>query len=143
MEFHFLFPQNVFRESLQLRARKSEDFQPVGESAKRFEYLPWTSTPGPQGVRTQLIRQFNVTLEKAIPIAEDATLKTIFYQQLVDLCDLVLDGYKSQLDSISSGDRRQAVVYKQYEKDRHALIMPLGMLLIFVPTGLPPLSVNY
>jgi hypothetical protein len=31
-----------------------------------------------------------------------------------------------QLDTIANEDRKQTVVFKQYEKDRAALIMPLG-----------------
>jgi hypothetical protein len=48
------------------------------------------------------------------------------YHQLVEVCDLVLDGYRTQLETISNEERKMAVVFKQYEKDRTALIMPLG-----------------
>ena len=43
---------------------------------------------------------------------------------MVDLSDLVLDGYRCQLERCSTGPRKEAVL-KIYEKDRKALIMPL------------------
>lgn len=53
-------------------------------------------------------------------------MRVSLYHQLVELCDLILDGYRTQLDTVASEDRKMAVVFKQYEKDRAAMIMPLG-----------------
>ena len=61
--------QTVFRECLQVRSKNFREFQPQGDQASRLEYQPWTSAPGPRGVRTLLLRQFNITLEKAVPLA--------------------------------------------------------------------------
>ena len=63
------FFQTIFRECLQVRSKNLHDFRPHGDSASKLEYQPWTSAPGPKGLRTLLIRQFNLTLEKAVPIA--------------------------------------------------------------------------
>jgi hypothetical protein len=52
-----------------MRSKNFREFQPQGDQASRLEYQPWTSAPGPRGLRTLLLRQFNVTLEKAVPLA--------------------------------------------------------------------------
>ena len=59
-------------------------------------------------------------------LADGSTVRSSLYHQLVELCDLILDGYRTQLETISNEERKMAVVFKQYEKDRAALIMPLG-----------------
>ena len=47
--------------------------------------------------------------------------------QLVDLCDLVLDGYSKQIGSIGEGDRARAkAVNRAYERDRKEMILALG-----------------
>ena len=62
-------------------------------------------------------------------LAEDGSVRASLYRQLVELCDLILDGYRTQLQTIRNEDRKMAVVFKQYEKDRSALILPLGTTL--------------
>ena len=91
-----------------------------------MEHIPWTSAPGPSpnGLRVLLIRQFQITLEKIIPLAEDASVRNVLFQQLVDLTDFILNGYKAQLESIPSQDRK-LTVQKEFEKDRATLILPL------------------
>jgi hypothetical protein len=59
---------------------------------------------------------------------EDGSSRAALFQQLVDLCDFILDGYCSQIATIPKEDRKKVVVKKQYETDRAALIMPLGNL---------------
>ena len=39
---------------------------------------------------------------------------------------MILDGYRTQLETITNEERKLAVVFKQYEKDRSSLILPLG-----------------
>ena len=46
---------------------------------------------------------------------------------MVEISDIVLDGYRAQLERCPAGSRKEAVL-KMYEKDRKALIAPLGML---------------
>jgi len=58
---------------------------------------------------------------------EDGGTRGLLFEQLVDLCDFILDGYCTQIATISNEDRKKAVIKKQYEKDRAALIMPLGL----------------
>lgn len=96
--------------------------------ASSQEWIPWTcaSGPPPEGLRSILIRQFHVTLDKGVPIAEDDNVKGQLFQQMVELADLILDGYRTQLESFAAdGQQRKAAVVKQFEKDRSAIITPL------------------
>ena len=107
----------VLRDALQTRQRKQEEFRrqrmvkqhleaaaatssrkTEEEADSDFEFLPWTSTPGPVGMRTALMNQFRATAEKALPLAEDSAARSAMATQLSDLADLVLEGYRAQLD---------------------------------------------
>ena len=61
-----------------------------------------------------------VTVDKGVPIAEDDNVKGQLFQQLIELGDLILEGYKSQLESFppeAAGDgalaQRRSAVLKQ------------------------------
>ena len=114
----------VLKEVTRVRALKKEEFCPPKALMQRFEYLPWTSLPGPQGIRTLLMRQFHLTLTKVVPLVEDAGKKEEFYQQCTELADFVLDGYKCQLDTVWNNERQKSIL-KMYEKDRSDLTMAL------------------
>ena len=120
----------VLKECLSHRARKQREFsignEHENELSHQLEYLPWTCAPGPSpnGLRYLLIRQFQIILEKVIPLAEDASVRKALFGQLVEICDFVLDGYKTQLESIHTADR-QLAVQKEFEKDRASMIQPL------------------
>ena len=113
----------VLKEVLKIRNSKKNDFSSPESNA--YEYLPWTASPGPQGLRTLLMRQFHLTLNKVTPLAEDSSAKIEFYQQCVELTDFILDGYKNQLGSLWKNIDRQKAVLKMYEKDRQEMIMAL------------------
>ena len=121
----------MVRDVARIRSSKKDDFIPPQASQSRetasaahFEYLPWTSSPGPLGLRTLLMRQFHLTLNKVIPLVEDPSKKIDFYQQCVELADFVLEGFKAQMDSIWDEGRQKAVI-KMYERDRSSLVMAL------------------
>ena len=120
----------ILKECLTYRSRKQREFsignEHPNEVSTKLEYLPWTSAPGPppNGLRTLLIRQFQITLEKIIPLGEDVSVRNILFHQLVEICDFILDGYRTQLESIPEQDRKSAV-QKEFEKDRTSLILPL------------------
>lgn len=139
----FFLMQTVIRDAIQSRHRRWSEFC---STPLKSEYLPWTSTPGPKGVRTALLNQFKTTNDKVIALAEDAnvrvalctqviifesykyksSLKSVCLFQMVDLADLVLDGYQTQLEKLVDGSERKKTVKKMFEKDRKDLIMPLG-----------------
>ncbi len=113
----------VVRDVLGAREAKAEEFAARPDSA--FEMLTWTSDPSPRGLRTALAAQFKRSAESAVPIAEDAETRAKICAQMVDLADVVLDGYRVQLDSLLAGDSRKDAVYKAYEKDRGKMVSAL------------------
>ena len=120
----------LLNECLAYRLRKQREFsinnEHKNENSSSLEHIPWTCAPGPSpnGMRSLLIRQFQITLEKIIPLSEDASVRNVFFQQLIELCDFVLGGYTSQLETILNQERKLAVL-KEFEKDRASLILPL------------------
>ncbi len=114
----------MMKEVSRVRSMKKGEFAPPQDKAAKFEALPWTSLPGPQGMRTLLMRQFHLTLNKVVPLVDDQFRKTDFFQNAVEIADFVLEGYKSQIDSIWS-EARQKAVLKMYEKDRSSFVMAL------------------
>ena len=85
----------VLKECLSHRARKQREFsidnEHENELSHQLEYLPWTCAPGPSpnGLRYLLIRQFQIILEKVIPLAEDASVRKALFGQFVDISDFV------------------------------------------------------
>ena len=121
---------SLLNECLAYRLRKQREFsinnEHKNENSSNLEHIPWTCAPGPSpnGMRSLLIRQFQISLEKIIPLSEDASVRNVFFQQLIELCDFVLGGYTSQLETILNQERKLAVL-KEFEKDRASLILPL------------------
>ena len=110
---------------MNFRQKKASEFTPVThEQVANLEYIPWTSTPGPKGLRTLLMVQFRAAMEHGFSLAEDGNTKSLIIQQLVNIIDIVLDGYQVQLER-AKGARKSSVM-KQYEKDRSEMIMAIG-----------------
>ena len=120
----------ILRECVSYRVRKerelSNNVDHQNEFSSKFEHAPWTCAPGPSpnGLRNLLIQQFQLLHEKIIPLAEDASVRSVLFKQLIDLSDFILDGYKTQLESIPNQDRKMAF-QKEFEKDRASMILPL------------------
>ena len=55
----------MLKEVLKIRQTKRDEF-----SNEKYEFLPWTASPGPHGLRTLLMRQFFLTLNKVVPLGE-------------------------------------------------------------------------
>ncbi|KAF3823823.1 hypothetical protein GH733_006827 [Mirounga leonina] len=90
------------------------------------EYVPWTATSGPSGIRTVIERQHGIVLKVVYPQA-DSNLRNILTEQLVALIDCFLDGYVSQLKSLDrSGDQeRYSSLEMEYLQKRSDLLSPL------------------
>lgn len=74
-------------------------------------------------------KQHGITVENALPEVSDSTQRGIIYQQLVELTDAVLDGFRAQLDSIklSAGESVHYMeVLRQYEMERSRLLAPFS-----------------
>ena len=64
-----------------------------------------------------------------MPEANDVKDRGALFQQLLELSDIVLDGYRSQLESIKHGpgeNQRYLEVLRKYEQDRTTLIKPFS-----------------
>lgn len=90
------------------------------------EFIPWTATQGPRGIRVLLLDQHTTTVEAGLSRAEDGATRAKLYTQMVDLGDEILTGYQPQLRSLTnlSHDSHQALL-RAYERDRYNLIKPL------------------
>ncbi|XP_019481902.1 PREDICTED: nuclear pore complex protein Nup133 [Hipposideros armiger] len=90
------------------------------------EYIPWTATSGPAGIRTAILRQHAVALKVVYPQA-DSSLRNVLIEQLVALIDCFLDGYVSQLKSLdkSSDQERYNNLEMEYLQKRAHLLSPL------------------
>uniref|UniRef100_A0ABK0LY53 Nucleoporin 133 n=1 Tax=Rattus norvegicus TaxID=10116 RepID=A0ABK0LY53_RAT len=97
--------------------------EPLG---KEPEYVPWTATSGPSGIRTVIMRQHGIILKTVYPQA-DSNLRSIVMEQLVALIDCFLDSYVSQLKSLekSSDQERYSSLEVEYLQKRSELLSPL------------------
>ena len=71
-----------------------------------------------------------LTVGQGLPNAEDVQTRGILFQQLMEMTELVLDGYVTQLESIADSEgqhtNRYMEVEQRYHQERSTLIMPLG-----------------
>ncbi|XP_045393001.1 nuclear pore complex protein Nup133 isoform X2 [Lemur catta] len=93
---------------------------------KEPEYVPWTATSGPAGIRTVIVRQHEIVLKTVYPQA-DSNLRNILTEQLVTLIDCFLDSYVSQLNSLdrSNDQERFISLDEEYAQKRSELLSPL------------------
>ncbi|CAG2175351.1 unnamed protein product, partial [Oppiella nova] len=96
----------------------------------KCEYIPWTSTVGVNGMRTSLVKQFEFLVNYGIEstntsaVEDDIQLKGAICQKMVDLSDIILDGFVCQLKSIDNTNRYQTVE-RNFESCRAKCIEPL------------------
>ncbi|XDA90985.1 hypothetical protein R6Z07F_020596 [Ovis aries] len=93
---------------------------------KEPEYIPWTATSGPAGIRTAIVCQHRTVLKVVYPQA-DSNLRNVLTEQLVALIDGFLDGYVSQLKSVdkSNDQERYSNLEMEYLQKRSDLLSPL------------------
>ncbi|XP_059094944.1 nuclear pore complex protein Nup133-like [Tigriopus californicus] len=115
--------QRVLKDALQVREKKALEFSPPKSLIEEMEYIPWSSAPGPKGLRTALINQVKISMEKGLSLAENKATRVEIVKQVVHLIDFILDGFLCQLNKTK--EARRPVVLKQYEKNRSELISTL------------------
>jgi len=123
---------NVFQEVCRFRQSQGSLYDGLGKTG--CEYVSLTATVGPYGIRTSLLKQLDVLVKNAhkndpcgpgrFP-EEDIQLKGLLSQKIMDLSDIILDGYVCQLKSIDQTSERYRVVHKCYEADRLSCLKPL------------------
>ncbi|XP_022083153.1 nuclear pore complex protein Nup133-like isoform X2 [Acanthaster planci] len=123
--------QGMLKEAWHLRQSRALIYQSDSGPASNptIQYIPWTASAGPKGIRSLLVQQHRITLEQGIPNSEDVQSRGALYQQVMELTDLILEGYVTQLESVGLSSGKDSVEYEEleqkYHQERHALIMPL------------------
>ncbi|XP_017381982.1 nuclear pore complex protein Nup133 [Cebus imitator] len=121
---------NILKDMLQAashyRQNRNSLYRKEEPPEKEPEYVPWTATSGPGGIRTVIMRQHEIVLKVVYPQA-DSNLRNIVTEQLVALIDCFLDGYVSQLKSVdkSSNQERYDNLEMEYLQKRSDLLSPL------------------
>ena len=76
-----------------------------------------------------LILQFKICIDKGFPEAEDGQQRALLSQSYSGLADLLLDGYRDQITSLSQSDAtlaRGAEVQSAFANHRDQIISPLS-----------------
>lgn len=108
----------------QWRKQKSEFFAPKGRFVPQScEYLPWTAAPGNEGLRDSLILQHSLTIKYGARTTGELELKNRFYEHLLNITDLILDGKRAHIESLQGKPKHEALNH-QYEAQRSDLIKP-------------------
>ncbi|TFK08504.1 gamma-aminobutyric acid receptor subunit rho-3 [Platysternon megacephalum] len=121
---------NIIKDMLQAASQYRQSrasLYKTGELPEREpEYVPWTASSGPAGIRTAIIRQHGIILKVVYPQA-DSNLRSIVAEQLVALLDCFLDGFVSQLKSVDrpADQDRYNNLEMEYVQKRSELLSPL------------------
>lgn len=118
--------KDMLQAATHYRLNKSSLYSQEEPLGKEPEYVPWTATSGPSGIRTAITRQHGIILKMVYPQA-DSNLRSIVMEQLVALIDCFLDSYVSQLKSLekSSEQERYSSLEVEYLQKRSELLSPL------------------
>uniref|UniRef100_A0A8C6ZRM5 Nucleoporin 133 n=1 Tax=Nothoprocta perdicaria TaxID=30464 RepID=A0A8C6ZRM5_NOTPE len=121
---------NIIKDMLQAACQYRQSrasLYKTGELPEREpEYLPWTASSGPAGVRAALTRQHGLILKVVYPQV-DSNLRSIVAEQLVALLDCFLDGFVAQLLSVDrpADQERYSNLEMEYVQKRSELLAPL------------------
>nr|XP_020137035.1 nuclear pore complex protein Nup133 isoform X2 [Microcebus murinus] len=121
---------NILKDMLQAashyRQNRNSLYRREAPLEKEPEYVPWTATSGPGGIRTVIARQHEIVLKIVYPQA-DSNLRNIVTEQLVALIDCFLDGYVSQLKSVDRANDQERFISldEEYLQKRSDLLSPL------------------
>ncbi|XP_038250362.1 nuclear pore complex protein Nup133 isoform X1 [Dermochelys coriacea] len=121
---------NIIKDMLQAASQYRQSrasLYKTGELPEREpEYVPWTASNGPAGIRTAIVRQHGIILKVVYPQV-DSNLRSIVAEQLVALLDCFLDGFVSQLKSVDrpADQDRYNNLEMEYVQKRSELLSPL------------------
>ncbi|XP_006811533.1 nuclear pore complex protein Nup133-like [Saccoglossus kowalevskii] len=120
--------EGMLHEAWQFRQSKALVYQSTNSSIAQLEFIPWTASTGPKGMRALLVRQHSLVLEYGINETEDVQWRGTLFQQLLELTDILLDGYLAQLESVKEKHSEDSDQYSElkhvYEQQRYVLIIP-------------------
>ncbi|XP_036386531.1 nuclear pore complex protein Nup133 [Megalops cyprinoides] len=121
---------NIIKDMLQTashyRETKASQYRAPESDRVEPEFIPWTASSGPGGVRTVITRQHEIIVKMVYPHA-DTELRASLNEQLVALLDAYLSGYVAQLNSLSwpSQQERYNSLEMEYTQKRSELLTPL------------------
>ncbi|MBN3309249.1 NU133 protein, partial [Amia calva] len=117
---------NIIKAAGQYRETKASLYKSPGFNTTEPEYIPWTASSGPGGLRTVIVRQHEVILSRVYPHA-GSDLRNTLNEQLVALLDSYLDGYVTQLKSLNrpKDQERYNNLELEYTQKRSELLAPL------------------
>ena len=88
------------------------------------------------------VLQHGITVQYGVANTDAAEHKTLLFQQLVAMADVLLDGYRTQLESIKwhlkhqskdfATETRYEETLRKYERDRASLIAPLSTFRLYI-----------
>ena len=124
----------VFQDISFFRKNQSAFQEAISEAKNYPEYNLWTNTNGLKGIRSTLLKQIDLLISYGIETkfkpgtideASDIRTRTLLYQKLIDITDIVLEGYLYQLRIVKPTSDRYKVIRKDFENDRARCIKPL------------------
>ncbi|KAJ8416065.1 hypothetical protein AAFF_G00380870 [Aldrovandia affinis] len=116
---------DMLKAASQYRETKASLYRAAESSRTEPEFIPWTATSGPGGVRTVIAGQHEVIMKVVLPHA-DSELRGSLNEQLVALLDAYLGGYVAQLSSLSrpSQQERYSSLELEYTQKRAEVLAP-------------------
>ncbi|KAG1670395.1 Nuclear pore complex protein Nup133 [Nymphon striatum] len=116
--------QEMFQAVLKFRKNKiTGSFSPLNYE-QETKSTTWINSEGNNGMRTHLVKQYLMTVEHAVKCAEDVQTKGLLFQQMVDIADIILNGYVSQLEYVKNNTEKFNRLNLQYTDDRYRIIIP-------------------
>ncbi|XP_072121492.1 nuclear pore complex protein Nup133 [Mobula birostris] len=108
------------------RHNKCSFYKSEEDAEQEPEYIPWTASSGPSGVRNVIVRQTDIILNKVYPQV-DSTIRNTLLEQVVALLDFYLDGYVCQLKSVDrpTQQERYNKLDMEYTQKRSHLLSQL------------------
>lgn len=110
-------------------------FQEALSDGKNYpEYNLWTSSTGSKGICTTLLKQIDLLIGYGIEskfkpnqmsCEDDIRIRTLIYQKLIDITDIVLESYQYQMQIVKPNSDRIKILRKDFENDRSRCIRPL------------------
>nr|XP_039249064.1 nuclear pore complex protein Nup133-like [Styela clava] len=119
---------NEIFEAMLLSAHQYRRSHDLSLQNQDIEFSPWTISSGRHSVREAVVRQHHITSSRGLPVAEDGQQRAVLHSHLVSLADIVLSGYKQQLDSVcnsASLSARSDELTSAFKRHRTALITPI------------------
>ncbi|XP_033106375.1 nuclear pore complex protein Nup133-like [Anneissia japonica] len=122
--------EGMLQKACQFRSSKSLVYQSDDNIVTlQLQCFPWTASEGARGVRTLLSQQHAITLSKGLPEVSNTQQKRTLFQQLVDIIEIILNGFLAQLnslkDDVGEDDNQYSQLLHKYQQERYNLIMPL------------------